>query len=197
MNKYERIQLVRKFHLNTEDSILVTPQTDPSILLRFTSGVGEVSIRTMDPVSDARATPHYPIVDVHDMPARIIDILNTGLYVIVAKPINPKDCELAGAIWKQGSTMFIELANGPCTTRRVTFEGIIDHLKEYPTDLITDKRMLAMVKQVKEVPISRCIVELSYYSIPVGYKHENVIIWEITGDGTKESDAEVASYIGL
>lgn len=193
MNKFQRIQLVRKLNMNTEDSILVTQSTDINLMFRFILGLDSVSIRTMDPTDTMPKTPHYPIVYMRDVPNYVRQILGDGLNAIVAKPIDPNDCELAGAALKSDDHILLELAKGPCTTRKVTHDGQVDFRIEYPRRMMPgmnpapDPRFKELIDEVKWIPLSNCTVELSYYHIPVGWKKERVIVWEITTDGTPES----------
>jgi hypothetical protein len=187
MNKYDRIQLIRSLDLNTEDSILITPNTSIDMLAAFIVDLSEVSVRVFDPKDDSRLAPHFPIVKVTDLWKTLHDIYADGFYAVVAKPIDPKDCLLAGTIWKQKFSGWIELAKGPCTVRRVTHESVVDYRYNYPNDIIPDRRIREMLAVVRAVPYENCIFELSYYYIPVGWRNEHIIIWDITGDGTANS----------
>jgi hypothetical protein len=185
MNKYDRIQLVRSLDLNTEDSILATPSSHN--YSTFVSGLTQVSVRVFSPLSTVVKTPHYPIIDISELDKALTEIFSRGFYAIIAKPIDPKDCLLAGTIWKHKLSGWIELAKGPCTVRRVTHESVVDYRYNYPNDIIPDRRINEMLSTVKAVPYENCIFELSYYYIPVGWKNEHIIIWDITGDGTANS----------
>jgi len=187
MNKYERIKLIRDLGINTEDNILFTPYIDVNDLMTFILNMNEVSVRVFDPKKDNRKTPHYPIVKITELRKTLTEIFSQGFYAIVAKPIDPKDCLLAGTIWKQSLSGWIELAIGPCTVRRVTHDCVVDYRYNYPKDIILDDRIKEMLATVKGIRYENCIFELSYYSIPVGWKNEHIIVWDITGDGTANS----------
>jgi len=192
MNKYERIKLVRDLGLNTEDNMLVTPATNINDLITFILQLDEVSVRVFDPDHDGRLTPHYPIVKIAELKKTLEKIFINDFYAIVAKPIDPQFAELAGCIWKETDLMnhksfTIELAKGPCTVRKVTHDGIVDYRFYYPRQEITDERILKMIKTIRDIPYDNCTFEMSYYSIPVGYQNDNVIVWDITGDGTRDS----------
>lgn len=205
MNKFDTIQLVKKLGLNTEDSILLTHQTETRLMFRFLQELDEVSIRTTLPNEVHGDTMHFPIINVGQAVPVIGEILNKGLYAIVAKPIDPADCELAGAAYKQDDNVTLEMAKGPCTTRKVTTDHIIDYVMLYNFGWYENPRqehdehimnlMRNMIKQVLTIPLTTCVVEMSYYKIPVGYRHENIIIWEITSDGTKDSDMALARLL--
>jgi hypothetical protein len=187
MNKFDRIQLIKSLDLNTEDSVLVTPATSITSYEHVIAGEDRVSVRTLSTNPNKVNTPHYPIINISDLNKTLHEIFSRGFYAIVAKPIDPKDCLLAGTIWKQKLSGWIELADGPCTVRRVTHESMVDYRYNYPNDIIPDRRIREMLSIVKAVPYENCIFELSYYSIPVGWKNEHIIIWDITGDGTPNS----------
>jgi hypothetical protein len=192
MNKFDRIKLIRDSGLNTEDNMLMTPTTDLNELLTFILRLNEVSIRVFDPISASRPTPHYPLVKICDLKKTLEDIFKNGFYAIVAKPIDPKFAELAGCIWKETDVFHkkyftVELASGPYTVRRVTHDGIVDYRFKYPLESTSDERILKMIKTIRDAPYDNCTFEMSYYSIPVGYQSDNVIVWDITGDGTKNS----------
>ena len=154
LNKFQRIKNVRALGLNTEDSILVTPDSDFVTFFEFIIGLDQVSIRTFFPDNRPGITPHVPIIAIKDLKAKIEELHNLGLWLIIAKPIDPADCEFAGAIEKNGFNVYVELAKGPCTTRKVTHEGIIDY--KFDCSLIADitndgidPRMLAMIAEVR------------------------------------------------
>lgn len=193
MNKFSRIQVVRDLGLNTEDNMLVTPSTNINDLITFILQLNEVSVRVFDPIHEDRPTPHYPIVKIAELKDTLTRIFANSFYAIVAKPIDPQFAELAGCIHKsevpfsRRSTYIIELAKGPCTTRKVTHDGIVDYRFFYPRDTIEDERIISMINEIKHVEMQNCIFEISYYSIPVGYQQSKIIIWDITGDRTKDS----------
>jgi hypothetical protein len=187
LNKYGRIRFLRNLDVNTEESILVTPDTKSADLDKFIKDLTSVSVRTFEPKLDKIKTPHFPIIKVSELPDILDKVFEGGFHAIVATPIDPKDCLLAGTIWKQSMGGWIELAKGPCTVRRVTHDSVVDYRYNYPKDRISDENVREMLYAAKRVPYENCILEMSYYSIPVGFRKENVIIWDITGDGTPSS----------
>lgn len=211
LNKYQEIELVRMLDLNTEENILITDRTpgETDKLKRFIDEhkLDAVSIRTVSPHGKVK-TPHFPVVDRADIPYIIHDVLNMNLYAIVATPIDPKDALLAGAILKNHNKYSIELARGPCTVRRVTHDNIIDIKFEWLVGINTPLSavlppecvegdffmLLAMMRECVLIPFTKCVIELSYYSVTVGYKKECVIIWGIGSDGSQESVQEIESF---
>ena len=185
MNKYDKILLVRQLGLNTEDNMLVKSEDQLDEMWSFVGAELAISLRTMHPTDNHIKTPHYPFVLKQDIEARVREVLGSGFYGIVAHPINPEDAILAGAALIEDGKIHIELANGPCTVRRVTHDGIIDYMVIHPGPDPGRREIHEMIEELKKVPYQTCVVELSYYRIPVGYKQENVIIWDINILGGK------------
>jgi len=211
LSKYQKIELVRMIGLNTEDNILIKSihpeERDRLKQFLIEHDLKSVSVRTMSPKGETR-TPHHPIVEFKDIPNIVTKVLCDGYYAIVATPIDPKDSLLAGAVMKNDNTYISEFARGPCTVRKVTHEGKIDIEFEYHhrenckightdppiADLPEYSAILAMMSECVKIPFSKCIIELSYYNIPVGHKKERIIIWDIDSDGTTESTQSIESY---
>jgi hypothetical protein len=185
LNKWDRIQLVRKLDLNTENSILITGPLDLTRIMDFIVKKDHVSVRSFNPSDDRVKAPHFPLISVADLREALQLLFSAGFYAILADPIDPNDAELAGTIWRQETNWHVELANGPGTTRMVTHDNKIDYMYDYPNEDIKDERIIAMINTLIPVKYMNCLYEISYYRIPVGWKHQNIIIWEITGDGTK------------
>jgi hypothetical protein len=176
LTKFDKIQIVKKLGLNTEDSVLLkTYESNP-----FNTNV---SIRTQDKTKVFHSIlPHYPVVRTRDYERIVKQILADGYEAIVAKCINPVDCLFSGTVMKDDSKFIIELAYGPYTTRRVTHDGIIDERYEVPIGgSIANPQVneiLMKLMAVKKLP-TKCIFEVSYYKIPVGIKKEKIIFWEV------------------
>jgi len=211
MNKYQKIELVRLMGFNTEDNILVSlwEQYDQDKFNNFViaHNISDVSIRTMATTQTKdKKTPHFPLIDINGAKEIIPRMLNDHFICIVATPIDPKDAMIAGAAVKseKKNSIVFDIACGPGTVRRVTHEGIIDIFCEY-----NQEHKVAMIKgnkgvsktfveivtstinEVAKIPIKNCSIEFSYYNHPVGYKKENIIIWDIDGDGSSESIEEI------
>jgi len=211
LNKYQKIELVRMLGLNTEENILInsTDNDDIDRLAAFghEHNLKQVSIRTMS-TGESLETPHYPTVNGSEIWDIIEYVTSKGLVAIVATCIDPSYARLAGAIWKKDKVYSGELAIGPHTVRRVTRDGIVDISFEYFhwNDLLTitvgrsslSRPELGMVRtmidECTKIPFSKCLIELSYYSIPVGWNKQNVIIWDIDSDGSEESTQEIEFY---
>ena len=188
MNKYERIQFVKRIGLNTEENILIKPNTDIKEYFNFLKNLDEFSLRTFR--KDDKITPHYPIISKKNLIPKINELQKSGYNLILATPINPKDCKFAGAAWKTLDKIVIEIANGPGTVRRVTHNNEIDKryiinkfniLDNYPTEI---KKCIYNFRRTK---LDNVIFEFSWYNKLIGHKKENFICWEITDDGTKKS----------
>ena len=178
INKFDKIQILRDFNLNTENSILIQDkQPNP-----FNS---DVSIRTQWPYKTVKKTPHYPVVRKKDFIESRDELLEIGVELIVAECIDPKDCKFAGCILKDGSEMIIEIADGPGTVRRVTHDYLIDRryiissFFPHTNDPEVNDIILEVYKVDREYDLpDSYIFEFSYYNIPVGYKHTNIVFWE-------------------
>lgn len=208
LTKEDKIKLVRRFGLNTETNIVIKT-TEPEDLDKLETFVNyhnlsKVSIRTQA-IDNSRSTPHYPIIEVKDLFHIVRELVDSGYHAIVATPIDPKDAVLAGAVLKEGSKFTLEFAIGPYTVRRVTHQGIIDinltydvRTKEVRIIKLYDDlyliNLIEIISQCRKVPISECIIELSYYRIPVGHRNNNIIIWDIDSTGTEESTTEIESF---
>lgn len=194
MNKFDRIQYIQRLGFNTENSIQLKSTNDDAMKMFewFTKSLTQISLRCYNPKDEKASVPHFPIINVHDAPDKIKLITSNGLVAIVATPIDPKYAIYAGTIWKEDVTITIELAKGPCTVRKVTHDGIIDisiilHNLQSDADKIKDTRVAEMIVEAMAFPHKHCILEMSYYSIPIGTKNKNIIIWDVTGDGTPQS----------
>ena len=127
-NKFQRVQLPRKFGLNGESSVLITSIA----MLRtsdFVSQRNSFSVRTFyrDGLGPNSITPHFPIIPKYLLLKKAHKWFLSGLQLIVADKIDPKDCAFRGCIYMQNlGTALMEIANGPGTVRTVTNEGKID-----------------------------------------------------------------------
>lgn len=137
----------------------------------------------------ATGIPHYPFVKGIANNFRIIDLLaRLGFIVIVCPGINPKDSIYAGAAYIKKGHIVVELAKN-AMVRRVTHDGHIDVRFELPLKDCTSSMMiepwifqqiaseLKRLQKYKELPLP-IIVELSFYSAPVGVWKEQLIFWD-------------------
>jgi|TARA_R100001530_G_scaffold34477_3_gene26932 hypothetical protein len=186
--KYERIRLVESFRLNAEDSILISVD-DKNDYEDFLKNLDNCSIRTEKVNSSVGnwLTPHYPFVPIDQASALIDGLRYSGYYVILGKPINPDDCLFAGAARKYGPLehLYIEIANGPGTVRRVTHEYKVDQSYDIQSRLETtnDSKVNECIQNFRKVPLTDIIFEFSYYKPLVGIKNEHFICWEIVNEG--------------
>jgi hypothetical protein len=212
MNKFERTRYPRKFGLNTEDNILIASSQDIKDITKNALGGDDCfdhwfdaskgfSIRTFYPYTTNRKTIHIPTIDKYDMiQHRVLEeLLAKGLYVILAKQIDPKECAFRGCALKKNGEIRIEIAEGPGTVRTVTHEGIIDVVATCKvscsasgTNIIKtiNKQGVRLYKQLEDcfskfqiADIDNVIFEFSYYKREVGYLFHNFICWEITHTG--------------
>ena len=214
MNKYQKIELVRLMGFNTEENILISlwEEYDQKKFNDFVTAhnISDVSIRTMITTETRdKTTPHFPIIDINGAKEIIKRLISEHFLCIVATPIDPKNALIAGAAVKseKKNSIVFDIACGPGTVRRVTRDGIIDIFCEYNQEhkvaMIKGNKgisktfieiVTAVVKEISKIPIKNCSIEFSYYSHPVGYKKENIIIWDINSDGSDESLREIEEY---
>jgi hypothetical protein len=188
-NKYERIQYVRELGFNTEENILVRPTDNSSIYKDFIKKYKRISLRTFNDL-DNLVTPHFPILTLDEALIKIPELQHKNIYCIVATPIDPKDCKFCGAAMKTGLQLFVDIADGPGTVRRVTHDGKIDRryvLEKEGLKLTDDLELNKCLKQFKICLLEECIFEFSWYNHLVGYKKENLIVWEVTDCGNRKS----------
>lgn len=201
MNKYQRIQLVRALGLNTEESILITSPEDWARNEAFLREFPRYSMRTFhaDP-EDRSSKPHFPIISKEELQKRYRDLLSEGLLLIVAKPINPANAELAGCLlFKKCGKILAEVAMGPGTIRRVTNEGRVDvkvevgSLGNAPLDARIDRAARearsaadSLKEKLPQLDVSGLLFEFSWYSHPVGWRQSRLIFWELSGDANQE-----------
>jgi len=189
-NKFQRVQLPRKFGLNGENSVLITSMKELRIS-DFVSQRNSFSVRTFweeAPPAWLNATaPHLVTVTKKSLLKKAPELFKTGLHLIVADKIDPKDCAFRGCILIQEQGIAVmEIANGPGTVRTVTNEGKIDETIVYAKGCkinCGNKHDLCVCK-CRRTKLRNVIFEFSYYNVPVGWKQENFICWEITDDGS-------------
>jgi hypothetical protein len=200
VNKFQRIHLVRLLGLNTEDSVLVEQPADLSLHVDFFHGTSHVSVRTFRPTQDAPYEPHFPFVSWPEFDAQCLPLLDQGYSLIVAKGIDPNDAELAGCILRRRDDFVIEVALGPGTVRRVTHGNKIDLRAvvkaaddpQLAEGLRTPLQLLVSTERrwKHDVDLRDVLYEFSVYKMPVGWRSERVIFWEIRGLYTPDSKLE-------
>lgn len=187
-NKFQRVQLPRRFGLNGENSILITSMKDLRIS-DFVNQRDEFSVRTFyrDDLGPNLIAPHFPTIVKHFLFKKAPNWFEMGLQLIVADRIDPKDCGFRGCILVQKKgTAIMEIAIGPGTVRTVTNEGKIDETRIYQASskLNLKYHRDVCVDQCRKSKLRNVIFEFSYYNIPIGWKQEQFICWEITDDGS-------------
>jgi len=186
-NKFQRVQLPRRFGLNGENSVLIPSmiKLETSLFVRERKSF---SVRTFWADGDeTKPTPHLVTITKKALFKKAPEVFRVGLALIVADKIDPKDCLFRGciAVDHNGVTR-MEVADGPGTVRTVTHEGRIDFSKTYPLmcSLNCGIKHELCVWNCQRTLLRNIIFEFSYYCKPVGWKQEKFICWEITDDGT-------------
>ena len=190
-NKFQRVQLPRKFGLNAENSVLITSMKELRIS-DFVSQRNSFSVRTF--WEEARwpawlnaTAPHLVTVTKKQLYKKAPELFKNELSLIVADKIDPKDCGFRGCILiQEQGTAVMEIANGPGTVRTVTNEGKIDETIIYAVGqkINCGNKHDLCVWHCRRTELRNVIFEFSYYNVPVGWKQEKFICWEITDDGS-------------
>lgn len=197
VNKYQRIQVLRYFGLNTENSILIACEDDIEKNRAFLDQFDKYSVRTFsEHETTSGRSLHLPTMTREEFFGTYRDLLKEGLNLIVAEQIDPTHAELAGCIMRRGWETTIEIAIGPGTVRRVTHEGRIDEryvcygFQPHTPNLKVNEALVEIYRfeHLVSDPPDECIYEFSYYRIPVGWRKQRVIFWEITGAHGQELD---------
>lgn len=191
-NKFERVQLPRRFNLNAENSVLVKSMQELRSI-SFVKERDEFSVRTFfyddrKNFGPRKKAPHLCTTTKKDLLKRAPKMFRDGLWLIVADQIDAKDCEFRGCIWIQGTgETIVEIANGPGTVRTVTNDGVIDESHTLvPHGLTKRPKLDHCILECRKTHLRNVIFEFSYYKILIGWKNEHFICWEITDDGTHQ-----------
>lgn len=192
MNKFERIQLVRALGLNTEESVLIASEADWRRHQEFLSQFSRYSVRTFWTDGPEFGAPHYPIIEKTKLDAEYQGLLANRLQLIVAKPIDPSESELAGCLLYLDGAVTAEVAIGPGTVRMVTHEGRIDvrALSREQGDYGPDERLNLATRRARHaiqrlssegvnVAGQEFVFEFSWYGYGVGRLKEKLIVWEL------------------
>lgn len=191
-DKFQRVQLPRSRDLNAENSVLVKSMQQLK-RIGFVKRRDNFSVRTYyyDDRKDfglKKKAPHLCTTSKRNLFRKAPKMFRDGLWLIVADQIDAKDCEFRGVIWIQSTgKVIVEIALGPGTVRTVTNDGKID--KRYdlePNSYTGNENLDYCIKQCKDTDLRSVMFEFSYYKIPIGWKNEQFICWEITDDGTHQ-----------
>lgn len=192
LTKFERINLVRRLGLNTQNDILVTSEEEWQRYQPWLNQFDGYTVRTFPREQSRVGTePSFEIISRGEFENRWKGLLNEGWNLIIAEPIDPKDAVVAGAILRDGSLTEVEIVRGPRpVVRQVTHEGRVDDRFRVHTGGSTGDEMvdeaLSKIWEMERTHhnldgLKSIIYEFSWYRPKVGYKRENAIFWEITG----------------
>ena len=187
-NKFNRVQLPRILGLNAENSVLITSMTE----LKNSDFIKQrkaFSVRTFypDELMSNLIAPHLITVTKKALLKRAPELFKVPLQLIVADKVDSKDCLFRGCIWiDEYGTSTMEIANGPGTVRTITNEGKIDETHIYTANckINCGNKLELCIWHCRKTRLRNVIFEFSYYNIPVGWKQENFICWEIADDGS-------------
>ena len=178
--------------MNTEDSVLIAEERDWEAHARFLRQFSRYSVRTFRDDAYGGSHPHFPIIERAEFEETYDGLLEQGLKLIVAAPIDPKDAELAGCLLYERGEVLAEVALGPGTVRRVTGGGEVD-LRVRSVRVgqsVGDHRVDAAIREVRKAvamlhrPDANSIpddvlFEFSWYRLPVGWLKKRLIFWEL------------------
>jgi len=189
-NKFQRVRLPQQFGLNAENSVLVARIAD--LQLPFIKERNNFSVRTYYPEQDFKEhlstrTPHLVTTTKSNFLKKAPGLLKQGLHLIVGDKIDAKDAKFKGCIWISDNFIRVEISDGPGTVRMVTNEGKIDRAYEFAINHhVGLPEVDCCVNECRKTELRNVIFEFSYYNIPVGWRNEYFICWEITDDGTSK-----------
>lgn len=191
LTKFERIRLVRRLGLNTQNDVLITCERDWQIHQDWLAQFSRYTVRSFRDGPIGGVEPYFAIIDADEFEKHRQKLLDGGWNLIVAEGIDPKEALLAGTILREGEITEVDIVRGAgSVTRQVTHDGQIDdHFvvngEELTGDMFVDEA-LGKIRESERLRkhlsfLKKVIYEFSYYQPKVGYKRENVIFWEIAG----------------
>lgn len=204
MDKFQRIQLLKVLGLNTEESILIRSNEDWKKHSDFLWKFSRYSVRTFRSEGYGHADPFFPIINREELHESYTKLLDEGLSLIVATPIDPADAELAGCLLYDADSVLAEVALGPGTVRRVTQENKIDlrvRCKEGDQNVACDYRIKGAMEKARQAVrrlqaryrifgVEWLVFEFSWYRKTVGLQNQNLIFWELAGSPRTEAEFE-------
>lgn len=178
--------------MNTENSVLIRAKTLTIGVKKMLKDNSILSLRTFTS-DDNEFHPHFPIITREWFKTNYENLIKQGLSLILATPIDPEDAELVACAYKRDVSITVDIAYGAGTVRRITHQGKVD--KTFSTGLVGgasagDLRIDKAIRLIRRIPLSEVIFEFSYYRVPVGEQHNQLIFWEVTG----ASDKGVLTY---
>lgn len=182
LNKYQRIEFVKNLGLNTEDNILIR-KDDVIKNNKFIALHDNFSVRTFFDYETNLNTEHYPVVAKNNLISLLKNLQIKGLNIILAVQINPKDAEYAGVCLFLHDKIIFEILHGCVTVRDITRNYKTDTriiLDRYLKEKTDDTQLNWLIYKLENIGLENISVEFSYYKIPVGWKNERLIIWEIS-----------------
>ena len=191
LTKFERIRLVRRLGLNTQNDILITGEDDWQRNFEWLKQFDRYTVRSFREGPSVGVEPYFAIIDAAAFEQHRQNLLDQGWELIIAEGVDPKEALLAGTILREGEVTEVDIVRGSgSVTRQVTHDGQIDdHFvvngEDFTGDGFVDEA-LSKIRELEQMKpnlsfLKKVIYEFSYYQPEVGYKRENVIFWEITG----------------
>ena len=202
MPKFERISLIKNLGFNTTQIYRVVDVTSlkdalrklksQAISIRSEGGIDNTCKELLKSYANARVDHGHPLHVIEVNSQQFLDFVIDNPCIFSARPLYvyraiPDPGYLAGAVYIKNREIDVELCKD-CFVRDVTHYAKIDinttcHVLngKFVHCNIKQKEVLAIVGVMIKLPFNDVIVEVSYYKHPVGYKKENVIIWDLGG----------------
>lgn len=185
MNKFERVQFLKKHGLNVVSYRLVKNKVEFHKLLEELGEDSRINIRTFMEKAESYGRPMYLKLNKEKAFAQGLKLLDFGFTLMLGMVDNnacdPKDCIISGTCLKKKDTYILEVTLGPGTVRRVTHGVKIDQKFIIPRGIPhTNEIIDQVITNAEDFPLENIILEWGYYFTQVGYKGENLIFFDFT-----------------
>lgn len=196
LNKFERLELMREFGLNTPEYVhFPRKHAETFGIWARDSGLSKnqkVSVRFFSRDEDLSlgSQPHLPNVGWETAWLKILSVINSYDIMITTVPVDPHFTIVCGNLQMElhsidgyGIAIF-EYRWGAGTVRRVAkwCEHLECNLHEYPQDehgVFCQGLARAKAAALKFPYWNKVIFEWSFYSYEVGWKKDQLIFWEV------------------
>lgn len=200
--KFDRITLIKNLGFNTtliysvnnikELKYALNKLHSTNISIRSEGGINSTCKRLLENFTKAHIDHGRPLHVISVDSNRFLDFALSTPCIFDARPLFIYNAisdpgYLAGAVYVKEREIIIELCKN-CYVRDIThannvdISGICSILNgKFVRCRIKTREVIEIINKVSQLPFTDVVVELSYYKRPVGYKKENVIIWDLGG----------------
>lgn len=187
MDKFERLEFLRKNGFNTPDCILIRPNEEiTDSIVKYLFSFKELQMRVFKSDEEG-GNPIFQKVTAEECIEKIKNFQSQGFSCIPGPYIPIGDKYFSGACWKRndGEPIIVEVSNAT-TPRKVTRDNIVEKRFISSEPNTENEHINRVIKLAKEFPISNVVLEFTCSRNPVGWNKENVMFWEIIDDGLTE-----------